>query len=140
EMTSLTPRGPPPRELAQERAPERLGLGGADIEAENLTPAVAIDSDRDDDINRHDAPVLPHLHVGRIDPQIRPVSLDRPLQERVDAAVDLLAQPAHLALEMRLIPIALHQLVDRAGRDTLHVDLLHYCGERLFGHATRLQE
>ncbi|MGY4299186.1 hypothetical protein ACVWXN_007281 [Bradyrhizobium sp. i1.4.4] len=34
----------------------------------------------------------------------------------------------------------LHQIVHRAGRDTLHVGFLHHGGERLLGHAARLQE
>jgi hypothetical protein len=37
-----------PRELAQERGPERLGLGGTDVEPEDLAPAIAVDADRDD--------------------------------------------------------------------------------------------
>jgi hypothetical protein len=36
------------RELAQKRGPERLGLGRADVHAENLAPAMAVDPDRDD--------------------------------------------------------------------------------------------
>lgn len=34
-------------ELAQERGPERLCLGGADVHAESLAPAAAVDADRD---------------------------------------------------------------------------------------------
>jgi hypothetical protein len=36
------------RELAQEAGPERLGLGGTDIETQDLPPAVAVDTDRHD--------------------------------------------------------------------------------------------
>jgi len=42
-------------ELAQERGPERFGLGGADIKPENLEAPVAVDSDRDDYGDRDDA-------------------------------------------------------------------------------------
>ena len=85
-------------ELAQERGPERLGLGGADVHAENFAPAVAVDADRDDHRDRDDAAVLAHLHVGGVDPQIGPVALDRAVEEGLHLVVDLLAQPADLAL------------------------------------------
>jgi len=44
EITSLTPRRPATGKLAQERGPERLGQGGADIKPENLAPSVAVDA------------------------------------------------------------------------------------------------
>ena len=47
-------------QLAQECRPERLGLGGADIHAENLAPAIAVDANRNDHGDRDDAAVLPH--------------------------------------------------------------------------------
>ena len=46
-----------PRELAQEVGPEGLGLRGADLHAEHLAPAVAVDADRDDHRDRDDAAV-----------------------------------------------------------------------------------
>src|SRR5206468_1964870 len=63
ETTSLTPRAAA-GELAQERRPERLGFGRTNIHAENFTPAVTVDADRDNHRDRHDATVLAHLHVG----------------------------------------------------------------------------
>jgi hypothetical protein len=66
-------------ELAHEGGPERLGLGGPDVHAENLTPPVIVDADRDNRRYRDDAAILPDLHIGGVDPQIRPVALDRPL-------------------------------------------------------------
>jgi hypothetical protein len=64
---------PAARELAQELGPERLGLGRPDIHAQNLAPAITVDANRDDHRNRHNAPALAHLQVGRVDPQIGPV-------------------------------------------------------------------
>lgn len=81
-------------ELAQERRPERLGLGRADIHAQNLAPAVTVDADGDDYRNRHDAAILAHLHVGGIDPQIRPIAFDRAGEERLHLVVDLAAEPS----------------------------------------------
>ena len=42
EMTSFTPPEASSRELAQERCPERLGLGRPDIEPEHLAPPLAL--------------------------------------------------------------------------------------------------
>jgi hypothetical protein len=44
-----------PGELAQEGGPEGLGLRRADLHAQHLAPAVAVDADRDDDGDRDDA-------------------------------------------------------------------------------------
>ena len=127
-------------ELAQELDPEGLGLRGADRHAEHLAPAVGVDADRDDHRDRDDAPGLAHLHVGRVDPEIGPVALDRPLEEGPHALVDLLAQAADLALGDAGHAQRLDQLVDRAGRDALDVGFLDHRRQRLLGHPARLQE
>jgi hypothetical protein len=54
--------------------------------------------------------------------------------------VDLLAQPADLALGDAVQPHGLNQFVDRAGRDALDVGLLHNRGDSLFRHPARLEE
>ena len=101
---------PPARLLAQELRPDRLGLRDADLHAQHLTPSVAVDADGDDGGDRHDAPPATDLQVGGVDPQIRPVAFDRPLQEGLHLAVDLLAQPADLALGDAGHPHRLHQV------------------------------
>ncbi len=70
-----------PGQLAQELGPEGLGLRGADLHAQHLAPAVAIDADRDDHRDRDDAAVAAHLHVGGIQPEIGPIALERPVEE-----------------------------------------------------------
>ena len=62
-------------ELAQEGGPERLGLRRADVHAEDLAPAVGVHADRHDHRHRDDPAGLANLHVGRIDPEIRPLAL-----------------------------------------------------------------
>jgi hypothetical protein len=114
--------------------------GGPDVHAENLAPAVAVDADRDDHRDRYDAPLLAHLHVGGVDPQIRPVALDRTAEECLHLVVDLSTQPAHLAFGDAAHPHGLNKVVHRAGRDALHIGLLHHGGERLLGHPARLQK
>jgi hypothetical protein len=39
-----------------------------------------------------------HLEVGRVDPQIWPITFDWPFEEGLDLAVDLLTQARYLAL------------------------------------------
>ena len=102
--------------------------------------AVAVDADRNDYRRRDDAPTLARLHVSRIDPQIGPVALDRAAQEGFHLLVNLLAQPADLALGDAGHAHRFDEIVDRSGRDAMHISLLHHRGERLFGQAARLQE
>src|SRR4051794_33002056 len=90
--------------------------------------------------DRYDAAVAPDLHVGGVDPQVRPVALNRAVEERAHALVDLLAEPAHLALRDTTHAERLDEVVDGAGRDALDVGLLHDGGERLLGEPSRLQE
>ena len=57
-----------------------------------------------------------------------------------DLLVELLAEPADLALGDAVHPHGLNQIVDRAGRDALDIGLLHDRGERLLRHPARLEE
>ena len=82
-------------ETAQELGPEGLGLRWADVQAQHLTAAVGVGPDRHDHRDRDDPAGLADLDVGGVDPQIRPVALDRAGQKGLDLLVDLLAQPAH---------------------------------------------
>jgi hypothetical protein len=85
-------------------------------------------------------PLLAHLHVGRVEPQIGPVALDRAIEEGFDTLVDLLAQARDLALRDAAHAERLHKIVDRARRDALDVGLLHHRGQRLLGEPPRLEE
>ncbi len=69
-------------------------IDAADVHAEHLAPAVGVDADRDDHRSRADAAVVAHLHVGRVDPQVRPVAFERPIEERPDPRVELFDTPA----------------------------------------------
>src|SRR3954454_1226659 len=74
EMTSFTPFEPQPHEIAQESRPKRLGLGGADVQADDLAPAIGVHRHGDYGGHRDNAPALAHLQVGRVQPQIRPLA------------------------------------------------------------------
>jgi hypothetical protein len=129
-----------PGEEAQEVGPERLGLARAGGHAEHLAPAVGVDRDRDRGGDRDDAPGLTDFDVGRIEPKIWPLALDRPGKEGVHTLVDLAAEPRHLALADAGRPHGLHQVVDGAGRNTMDVGLLDHSCQRLLGRAPGLEE
>ncbi len=126
-----------PGKLVQERRPECLGLRWADVLAEHFAPAIALTPTATDTMR---PPRLADLQVGGVDPQIRPVALDRPVEKSLDPLVDLPAQPAHLALGDAGHAHGLDQIIDRAGRDALDVGLLDHCRKRLLGHAPGLEE
>ena len=84
-------------------------------------------------------PSLAHLHIGRVQPDVGPVALERPVQEgRI--FVDLAAQPETWLFEMPVIAHRLDQVVDRAGRDALDVGFLDHRRQRLLRHPARLQK
>ena len=128
------------RERAQKLGPEGLGLGDPDRDAQHLAPAIAVNRHRDDHSDRDDAPLLADLHVGCIEPEVRPLALQRAVEEGRNLVVDLAAQAADLALGNAGHAHRLDQLVDRAGRDALDVGFLDHRGERLLGHPPRLQK
>ena len=68
------------------------------------------------------------------------MALDRSAEERLDALVDVLAQTRDLALRDACAAHRLDQVVDRTGRDPVHVSLLDDRRQGLLGGAARLQE
>jgi hypothetical protein len=130
----------PAGQLAQELRPDRLGFGCANFHAEHLAPAVGIDAHGDDDGNRDNASAAADLQVGRVDPQIGPIALDGAFREGLYLRVDLLAEPADLALRDAAHAHRLDQVIHRTGRDALDVGLLDNGGESLLGHAPRFEE
>ena len=77
------------------------------------------------DRGRDDAPAPAHLHVGGVQPDVRPVAFNGAAEKGFDLLVDLLAQPADLALGDAVYAERAHEIVDRARRDAVHVGLLH---------------
>jgi hypothetical protein len=126
-----------PPELAQKLGPERFGLRGANVDAEHLAPAVRVHPDRHDHRDRNDAVVAARLHIGRVDPDIGPIAFKRPIEESFDPRVDLLAQPADLALGNAGPSHRPDQVVDRAGRDAVAIGFLDHRGQRLLRHPPR---
>src|ERR1041384_7541951 len=88
----------PAVQAAQELGPERLRFAGTDLDAQDFALALGVDANRHYHRHAHDSSGFSCLDVGRVDPQVRPVAFDGPIQERPDALVKLRAQPADLAL------------------------------------------
>ena len=82
----------------QEVRPEGLGFRRADAEPNDLAPSFGVGGHSDYRRDRNDASALAHLQVGRIQPQIGPIALERPIEESLHALVDFLAQFRDLAL------------------------------------------
>ncbi len=77
---------------SQELRPEWLGLAVADRHAEHLSASIGVGAHRDDHRHRDDVAVAPGFDVGRVQPDVGPVPLDRAGEERLHPPVDLAAQ------------------------------------------------
>ena len=126
-------------EAAQEAAPERFGLGLADVEADHLAVAGLVHGVGEHQRLADDAAAVADLLDLGVEPQVRVAALERPVAERVDLLVEAGADPRDLALGDPQ-PERLDDLVDLAGRDAGDVGLLHDRDQRLLGAAARLQE
>jgi hypothetical protein len=124
---------------AQERAPERLRLGLADVEGYHLPVTGLVHAVGKHQCFAHDAAAVADLLDLGVQPQVRVAALERPVAEGVDLLVQAGADPRHLALRD---PQAerLHHLVDLARRDAGHVRLLHNRDQRLLAPLPRLEE
>jgi hypothetical protein len=80
-------------QAAQELAPERLGLGLADIQADDLAASGLVHGVRDHHaLALHTAAITDLLNL-RVDEQIRVAALKRPSPERLDLLVEALTDP-----------------------------------------------
>jgi len=84
-------------QATQELAPERFGFAVASGHAEHLAAAIRVHADRDDHGDRDDVVVASDFDVGRIEPEIWPLTLDRPREEGVQAPFQGQQPPASLA-------------------------------------------
>lgn len=80
-------------EAAQEVCPVRLGLRWPNPHAQDFAATASVHGPGDYYGDRDDAPGLPHLDVGGIDPEIGPVAFKRAIKEGVNALINLACQP-----------------------------------------------
>ena len=100
----------------QEVRTEGLGFRRANAEPDDLAASFGVSGHSDYRGDRDDASALAHFQVGRIQPQIGPVALERTFEEGLHALVDVLAQFRDLALRDAGKPHRLRDLVDPARR------------------------
>jgi hypothetical protein len=84
--------------------------------------------------------VAADLHVGGVQPDIRPLAFERAVEKRLHPLIDLLTEPADLAFRDAGSAHRLYEVVDRAGRDAVDVSLLDDGAQRLLRHPARLQK
>lgn len=111
----------PARQFAQKACAEGFCLGCADVHTQPLATAVAVDANGNDYRHRDDPIVLADLHIGGVDPEIRPVPLDRVIEESSYALVNLLAHAANLTLGDAVHAKGFDQVIDRERRDALDI-------------------
>src|SRR5207344_3578434 len=90
--------------------------------------------------DRDNATAIADLEVGRVEPQIRPLAVDRPVEEGIDPFIDVLAELGNLALRDAGQAHRLDQFVDPAGRDAADPGFLDHRDQRLLGGLARLEE
>jgi len=109
-------------EVAQELPPERLGLGFADVQADDLAPAGLVHGMRDDNrLARHPAAVADLLDLG-VDEQIGVATFQRSLSKRLHLRVEQRTDSADLRLGDAQAQ-RLDERVDPAGRNPAHIGL-----------------
>ena len=127
-------------EAPQELRPEGFRLGRPGTQADDLAATVGVHGHGDYGRDGDDAPALPNLQVGGVEPEIGPVADERPVQELADAVVDVLAQLRDGALRDPRQAHGLHQVIDAPGGDAADPSFLYDSDEGLLGRAARLEE
>ena len=89
---------PPRHQALQERAPKHHGLAAGDIHAQHFTDPVRTHPGGDHDRHRLHAPVLTHILVAHVQPQVWVLGLQPPAAERLDLCIKGGTQPAEFAL------------------------------------------
>lgn len=107
EITSLTPRKPRRREAPQKIRPKSLRFARSNAHAENLANAIGVDANGNYYGNGNNTTGLANFHIRRVDPEIRPITFDRAIEERVDALMISPHKRETWLFEMPVIPIDL---------------------------------
>ena len=112
----------------------------ADVKADDLPFALGVRGHGDYRRDRDDAAALALLQVGRVQPQIGPLAVERAVEEGADPLVDVLAELADGALGDPGQPHRLHQVVDAPGRDAADPGFLDHRHQGLLRRLPGLEE
>src|SRR6185437_9115745 len=93
----LAAQQPTLEQAPEEHCPERLGLGLADVQADDLPAARLVDAVGDDHALAPDAPAVSDLLDLGVDEQVGVGAFQRPRAERLDLLIQARADPADLA-------------------------------------------
>ena len=124
----------------QELEPESAVLARSHVQPEHLPLARGPHGNGDHHRQGHHASFPAHFQEGRIEPKIRIGPFQPARAKPLYLDVQLLAQPAHLALADARYPQGLHQIIHPPRRDALHVGLLNHGHQRPLGTLARLQQ
>jgi hypothetical protein len=124
----------------EESRPKGFGFGRAETQANNLAPAFGRHRHGDYRGDRNDAAAIADLEIGRVEPKIRPLAVDRPVEESIDPFIDILAELGNLALRNASQAHRLDQFVDPPGRDAADPGFLDHSDQRLLSGLARLQK
>src|ERR1700720_915169 len=131
---------PASRQALQKARPESLGFRRTDMEPDDLASAIGVGGHGDYCRDRDDAAALALLQVGSVEPQIRPLAGERPVEERMHALVDLLAKLGNLRLADPRQPHRLHQIIDPPSRHATDPGLLDHRDQRLLRALARFEK
>ncbi len=128
-------------QVAQELGPERLGLAVPDLAAQHFPSAVGADAGGDHDRLGDHPTVEADLAVGRVQEHVgEGLLLERPAAPGRDLAVELGADPRHLALADAGAAHRDDQVIDPAGAHALDVGLHHHRVQRHVDPAPRCEQ
>jgi hypothetical protein len=117
-----------------------LRFGRPDAKPDDLAPPIARHGHSDYCRHRDDAAAVADLKIGRVKPQIRPLAVERAVEEGAYPLVDVFAQLRDLALRDPREAHRLHQLVDASGRHAADPGFLNHGDQCPFRGLARLQE
>ena len=114
----LHAREPAVGEVAEELGETRLVLRVTDVDPDDLTVPVPTHGGSDHHGLGHDPPVLPHLQVGRVKPQVdERDAVQTALPQLCDVLIDVGTDPRHGRLRhARVAPQRLDEVIDLPGR------------------------
>jgi site-specific DNA recombinase len=124
----------------EEGGPEGLGLGGADVQTDDLAPPLGVAGHGDYRRDRDHPPALALAQVGGVQPEVGPFARQRPVEEGRDALVDVLAELRDGGLRDAGQPHGLDQVVHPPCRDPADPGLLDHRHQRLLRGLPGLEE
>jgi hypothetical protein len=139
ELHASQPAG---SEVLQERGPEGAVLAVTDVDPEHFSVPGRGHAGGDHHGPRDDAAADAALEVGGVEEHIdEPGVVQRPVAERLQVPVELGADAADLALaDAGRDTERLHEVVDLAGADAVHVGLHHHREQRPVDAAAALEQ